>query len=151
MPIYEIWEKPTIDEGAWIAPGAEIIGDVKIGKNCYIGFGAIIRGDFASIIIGDETAVEENVVIHAANQTKIGNQVIIGHRAMIHNATINDGTLIGMKSMICDDTIIGEDAIVAEQSLVQKNQIVPLGVVYAGSPARAIKNTQRRHKEFLIT
>ncbi len=78
MPIYEIdGQSPQIGQGTWVAPSAEIIGNVEIGDNCYIGFGAIIRGDFGKIIIGNETLVEESVVIHTAELTDIGNKVIM--------------------------------------------------------------------------
>ena len=114
MPIYEVCDKkPIIGDRTWIAPSAEIIGDVKIGKNCYIGFGAIIRGDIGSITIGDETVIEENVVIHAGAKTIIGSRVIIGHMVMIHDTLIKDNSLIGMMSMICDDSIIGDWSILA--------------------------------------
>ena len=83
MPLYEFnGKKPSVGEGTWIAPSAEIIGDVTIGKNCYIGFGAIIRGDFGPIEIGNESAIEESVNIHTAERVKIGNRVIVGHMAM---------------------------------------------------------------------
>jgi carbonic anhydrase/acetyltransferase-like protein (isoleucine patch superfamily) len=150
VPIYEIDGKsPQIGKRTWVAPSAEIIGDVEIGDNCYIGFGAIIRGDFGKIIIGDESLVEECVVIHTAELTKIGNKVIIGHMAMIHDATIHDEALIGMKSMICEYATIGEKAIVAEQSLVRKNTHIPPGKIVAGSPAKVVGNVGKRHRERL--
>ena len=100
MPIYEIdGKRPQVGIGTWVAPNAEIIGDVEIGENYYIGFGAIIRGDFGKIRIGNESLVEECVVIHTTELTEIGNKVIIGHMAMIHDATIHDGAVIGMKAM----------------------------------------------------
>ena len=103
MPLYELNNiKPSIGEGTWIAPSAEIIGDVTIGKNCYIGFGAVIRGDFGPIIIGNEALIEDNVVIHTATRTEIGNRVIVDHLAMIHDAIIEDSSLVGMKAMICE-------------------------------------------------
>ena len=151
MPLYEINDKkPVVGEGTWIAQSAEIIGDVKIGEKCFIGFGAVVRGDFGAIVIGSETAVEENVVIHAASRAEIGNGVIIGHMAMIHNAVIGDSSLIGMKSMICDDSVIGEWSIIAEQSLVKRSQHVPSGRIFGGSPAREIGSLQKRHREQLV-
>jgi carbonic anhydrase/acetyltransferase-like protein (isoleucine patch superfamily) len=138
---------PRISKGTWLAPSAEIIGDVEIGENCYVGFGAIIRGDFGKIRIGNETMVEECVVIHTANKMEIRNRVIIGHMAMIHDAIINDGALIGMKAMICEHTCIGEGAIVAEQSLVKKSTNIAPWKIVAGSPAKVIGDVSRRHKE----
>lgn len=150
MPIYEIEGKsPVIGPGTWMAPSAEVIGDVEIGQNCYIGFGAIIRGDFGKIKIGDGTLIEEGVVVHAADLTNIGNKVIVGHLAMIHDATINDEVLIGMKSMICEYATIGEGTIVAEQSLVRKNSNVQPGKIVAGTPVKVVGDVSRRHRERL--
>ncbi len=152
MPLYEINnKKPVVGEGTWIAPSAQITGDVKIGVNCFIGFGAVIRGDFGTIVIGNETVVEENVVIHAASKTEIGSGVIIGHMAMIHNALIGDSTLIGMMSMICDDSMIDEWSIIAEQSLIKRGRRVPSGRIYGGSPAREIGKLQKRHRKLLVS
>lgn len=147
MPLYEMnGKRPVIGKGTWVAPSAEIIGDVKIGRNCYIGFGAIIRADFGPIIIGDETMVEENVVIHTGTRAEIGSRVIIGHMVMIHDAVIRDNALIGMMSMISDNTVIGEGAIVAEQSLVRKGQVIPAGKICAGSPAVVVSEVEERHR-----
>ena len=150
MPIYEIeGQSPQVGKGTWMAPSAEIIGDVEIGENCYIGFGAIIRGDFGKIIIGNQSLVEEGVVIHTAELTQIGNKVIIGHLAMIHDATIHDRALIGMKAMICEYATIGEWSIIAEQSLVRKQTTIPPGKIAAGSPARVVGDVGKDHRERL--
>jgi len=150
MPIYEIEGKsPQVGRGTWMAPSAEIIGDVEIGENCYIGFGAIIRGDFGKIIIGNQSLVEEGVVIHTAELTEIGNKVIIGHLAMIHDATIHDRALIGMKAMICEYATIGEWSIIAEQSLVRKQTTIPPGKIAAGSPAKVVGDVGKDHRERL--
>lgn len=150
MPLYEINRKrPRIGNGTWVAPSAEIIGDVAIGEHCYIGFGAVIRGDFGPITVGDGSLVEENVVIHTAQNTTIGKNVIIGHMAMLHDAIVHDSVLIGMKSMVCEGAVIGEGAILAEQSLVRKNQKIPPGKIFAGSPAVFVKEVTARHREMM--
>ena len=151
MPIYEIDnKKPVVGKGTWIAPSAEIIGDVEIGQNCFVGFGAIIRGDFGRIVIGNGTLVEENVVIHSGSLVEIGDNVTIGHMVMIHDAVIKDRALVGMMSMISNGSTIGEWTIIAEQSLVKKNQTVAPGKIYAGSPAREIGDLKERHRSNLI-
>lgn len=150
MPLYEFnGKKPTVGEGTWIAPSAEIIGDVTIGRSCYIGFGAIIRADFGPIRIGNESAIEEAVMIHVGERADIGNRVIVGHMAMLHDVTIHDFVLIGMQSMICSFSTIKEWTIIAEQSLVRKNSIIPSGKIYGGSPARQIGVTTDHHRETL--
>jgi len=150
MPVYAFdGKKPVIGAGTWIAPNAYVIGDVCIGERCYIGFGAVIRGDFGSITIGDECASEEGVVIHGPTRTINGNRVIAGHMAMIHNATIHDCALIGMQAMICDNSVIGEWAIVAEKSMVMKNVVLAGNRIYGGIPAAVVADLQQRHYDYL--
>ncbi|MBN1498080.1 MAG: gamma carbonic anhydrase family protein [Spirochaetes bacterium] len=141
MPIYQIKDRrPDIATGTWIAPSAEIIGDVRIGRNCYIGWGAILRGDYGTIIIGDETAIEEGVIIHARpmDRTEIGRRVTVGHGAMIHNAVLKDFATVGMRATISDFAEAGEWSLVAEQALVARKQIIPPEKVYAGVPAKEL-------------
>ena len=150
MPVYSFnGKKPVIGEGTWIAPNAYVIGDVRIGERCYIGFGAVIRGDFGNITIGDECAIEEGVVIHGPTQTLIGSRVIAGHMAMIHNATIRDCALIGMQAMICDNSVIGEWTIVAEKSMVMKNVTLDGRKIYGGIPAIEMADLRQRHYDYL--
>jgi len=150
MPFFEVNERrPQIGEGAWIAPTAEIIGDVRIGANCYIGFGAVLRGDYGTIEIGEGSAIEEGAMIHArpGGLASIGKDVTVGHMVMIHNATIEDYAVIGMQSMISDFTTIGTWAIVAEQSLVKRNQVITPETIWAGAPAVEKGPLQDRHKQ----
>lgn len=150
MPLYEFdGKRPVVGPGTWIAPSAEIIGAVTIGRSCYIGFGAVIRADFGIITVGDETAIEEGVLIHEAEQVNIGNRVIVGHMAMIHDATIEDCALIGMQSMICDNSRVGEWAMLAEKSLVMKRQVIPPNEIFGGIPARKIGPVTEKHKAHL--
>lgn len=148
MPIYEVNQKrPVIGRYTWIAPTAQVIGDVTIGNGCYIGYGAIIRGDFGSVIIGNNTAVEEGVMIHSRPRgvTTIGESVTIGHLAMIHDCILNNYCVIGMSSTITSHSEVGEWAIIAEHSLIKSNQIVPPRKIYAGAPAIEKGDVQQRH------
>ncbi len=150
MPLYEInGRKPVVGEGTWIAPSAEIIGDVRIGKRCYIGFGAIIRGDYGTIIIGDQTAIEETCMIHARPMqvVQIGNRVTVGHMVMIHGSTIMDNAVIGMHATLSDNAEIGEWAIVAEHALVVNKQKIPGYKVYGGVPAKEIGDVTQKHMD----
>lgn len=149
MTLYEInGKRPVIDPSSWVAPSADLIGDVIIGKNCYVGWGAVLRGDYGTIIIGDGSAIEENVTIHArpGDYTRIGKEVTIGHNAMIHNATICDYAVIGMNSTITDFTTIGEWAIIGEHSLIKRNMSVPAGKIFAGVPAGEKGDVLEKHK-----
>lgn len=136
MALYEYNGKvPLVGEGTWIASSAEIIGDVTIGRNCWIGPCAVIRGDFGTIAIGDETAVEDGAVIHTPSSVKIGSWVTIGHLAMIHGSLVDDYAVVGMHCTLGDSAQVGAWSIVAEHSLVKKNQVVPAHKLYAGAPA----------------
>jgi carbonic anhydrase/acetyltransferase-like protein (isoleucine patch superfamily) len=146
MTIYEFEKrKPSIGKGTFIFKSADIIGDVIIGENCYIGPGAKIRGDYGSIRIGNNTAVEENVVIHARpdEKTSIGNFVTIGHSAIIHNAKINDWAVIGMGSIVSDWAEIGKWAVVAEGSLVKNKQKIPDNTIAVGVPGKVISEVSK--------
>lgn len=151
MAIYEFnKKKPHLDKSAWIAQSAEIIGDVRIGKRCWIGPNAVLRGDFGSIIIGDDTAIEDGVVIHTPTSVEIGNFVTIGHMAMIHGKLIKDYAVIGMNSTMGDSTIVGSWSIVAEHSLVKKNQIVPDYKLYAGCPAVDKGDINQQYRDIML-
>lgn len=150
MAIYEInGKKPVIEESVWIAPNATVIGDVHIGKGCYIGFGAVIRGDFGSIVIGDGSIIEDNVVIHAAQATRIGNGVIVAHQALIHDAVIGDNVLIGMQALVGSRVVVGAHAIVAEKSHLRDGTVVDAGTIVAGQPAAPVKKATEVHRQAL--
>jgi carbonic anhydrase/acetyltransferase-like protein (isoleucine patch superfamily) len=141
---------PKIDESAWVFPSADVIGKVTIGPNVYIGAGAVIRGDYGTIIIGEGSAIEENVTIHARMNEKcvIGKNVTVGHAAMLHNCTINDNAVIGMNSTISDYAIIGEWAIIAEGAVVKSKAQISPNIIAAGVPAVEIGPVNENHKQF---
>lgn len=152
MALYEFNGKaPLVGEGTWIASSAEIIGEVTIGKNCWIGPCAVIRGDFGSITIGDETAIEDGAVIHTPRSVSIGRWVTVGHLAMIHGSTVEDYSVIGMNSTLGDNTQVGAWAIVAEHSLVKKNQVIPSYKLYGGVPAVEKGDITELYKEVMLT
>ncbi len=141
--------KPDVAATAYVSPTAQVIGDVAIGERCYIGHGAILRGDYGSIEIGDETAVEEGVIVHARPQdwTRIGKRVTIGHGAMIHNATIRDGAVIGMRAVVSDFSEVGEGAIIGEMGLVKNGQKIPARKVALGVPVKVVGDVEERHSD----
>ena len=148
MPIYKFEDRcPKIAPGAYISPTSTVIGAVSIGRDCYIGHGAILRGDYGTIKIGNGTAVEEGVIIHARPDdfTSIGEQVTVGHGAMIHNATIEDGAVIGMRATISDYSEVGQWAIVGEMTLVKNGQKIPARKIAVGIPARIIGAVEEKH------
>jgi carbonic anhydrase/acetyltransferase-like protein (isoleucine patch superfamily) len=127
-----------------------VIGDVIIGENCYVGHGAILRGDYGRIEIGDSTAVEEGVIAHAppGEMFQIGTRVTIGHGAVIHGKYIGDLAVIGMGAIISIWAEIGKRSIVAEGSVVKMKQIIPPNVVAAGNPARVVRKVSDQDEEF---
>ena len=140
---------PRIGAGTYVSETATVIGDVTIGENCYIGHGAILRGDYGRIEIGPETAVEEGVIIHAAPGVtcRIGRRVTFGHGAIIHAQEVGDWAVIGMGAVVSINAKIGEWAIVAEAAAVKQGQTVEPGVVAAGIPAKPVRPVLDRDRE----
>jgi gamma-carbonic anhydrase len=133
---------PVIDEDCFLAETATIIGDVEIGNNCSVWFNAVIRGDVHYIKIGKNTNVQDNVVIHATykkSPTNIGDNVTIAHGAIIHGCTIKNSVMVGMNAVILDDVVVESNSIIAAGSVVTKGTAVESGCVYAGIPAKKIK------------
>ena len=120
-----------------------------IGQECFIGAGAIIRGDYGRIEIGSGTAIEEGCIIHAPpNETcEIGNGVIIGHGAIIHCSKIEDYTFIGMGAILSIHSVVGEGSIIGEGAIVTQGQVIPPKKVAVGNPVRIIKNVAEQHEE----
>lgn len=148
MAIYAFEDRrPDVAATAYVSPTAQVIGDVAIGERCYIGHGAILRGDYGSIEVGDESAIEEGVIVHARpdDWTRIGRRVTIGHGAMIHNATIRDEAVIGMRAVISDFSVVGEGAIIGEMGLVRNHQEVPARKVALGIPVKVVGDVDERH------
>ncbi len=140
---------PKIGEGTFIAPTADVIGDVTIGKNCYVGPGAIIRGDYGTIIIGDETSIQENVVIHARpnDVTKIGSRVTLGHGCIVHNCVIEDEVVVGMRAVVTDYCTVKKWAVIGEGAVVPNSKIVEEGDIVVGVPAKPVGNIHDETKK----
>jgi carbonic anhydrase/acetyltransferase-like protein (isoleucine patch superfamily) len=131
---------PVIGKGSYVHPSADVLGDVAVGDGCWVGPGARIRGDYGRIVIGDNTSIEDNCVVHArpGEQTTIGDWVTVGHGAIVHNATIKDWVILGMGSIVSDWAVVGEWAVIAEGAVVIQNQEIPGSVKAAGVPARIL-------------
>ncbi|WP_299834462.1 gamma carbonic anhydrase family protein [uncultured Tenacibaculum sp.] len=136
-------KEPQIPEDCFVAENATIVGEVTIGTECSVWFNAVIRGDVHFIKMGNKVNVQDGVVIHATYQkspTTIGNNVSIGHNAIVHGCTIHDNVLVGMGSIIMDDCIIESNTIIAAGAVVTKNTHVKSGSIYAGVPAKKVKD-----------
>ncbi len=133
---------PKYGKSCFFAENATLIGQVNMGKDCSVWFHAVLRGDVNSIIIGDRVNIQDGAVIHGTfekSATTIGNDVSIGHNAIVHGCTIEDRVLVGMGSVIMDDCVVGSNSIIAAGSVLPKNTFVPEGTVFAGVPAKKIK------------
>jgi len=142
-------QHPDIDATAWIAPGAVVIGDVKMGKDSAVWFGCVIRGDVHYIEIGERSNIQDLSMVHVThykkedrsdgNPTIIGDDVTVGHRVMLHGCTVENACLIGMSATILDGAVIGKESIVGAGSLVTKNKVFPPRSLIMGSPAKVVR------------
>jgi len=141
--IYEFLKcSPDFDESVFVAPSADIIGDVTIGIQSSVWFNVTIRGDVNWIEIGERSNIQDNTCIHVMNQTgptKIGDEVTVGHSAMIHGCTIHDRVLIGIHTTVLDKAVIESDVIVAAGSLVPPGKRLESGYLYMGSPVKQVR------------
>tara|TARA_B100000963_G_scaffold346704_1_gene352220 strand:- start:1634 stop:2146 length:513 start_codon:yes stop_codon:yes gene_type:complete len=134
---------PKFGEDIYIAENATIVGDVFCGNQCSFWFNAVVRGDVNYIKMGNKVNVQDGAVIHGTfekSPTNIGNNVSIGHQATVHGCTIQDNVLVGMGAIIMDDCVIGENSIIAAGAVLIARTIVEPGSIYAGVPAKKIKN-----------
>lgn len=144
---------PQIGNNCFLAETAAVIGDVTIGNDCSIWYGTVLRGDVNSIRIGNRVNIQDGAVIHTLYQrskTIIGNNVSIGHNATVHGATIEDNCLIGMGATILDNAIIESGAIVAANALVTSGMRVEKGCIYAGVPAKKIKEVSVEQQKEIV-
>lgn len=150
MPVYEFEGRvPVIDPTAYVFPNATVIGKVTLGRNVWVGPGAVLRGDYGEIEVGDFTAVEDNVVVHArpSEKTTIGKHVTLGHLSVIHTPAISDWAVIGMGATVSDFARIGEWAAVAEGAVVRNKAEIPPGAIAAGVPAKVIGEISDSYRE----
>jgi phenylacetic acid degradation protein len=150
MGIFEFEGRtPVIAPTTYVDEDAKVIGDVRIGAQCYIGPGARIRGDYGIIMIGDRTSVQENCVVHARMNDKceVGSHVQIGHGAILHNCTIKDYAVIGIGAVVADYSTVGLWSIIGEGAVVTSGRSIPDGMVAVGIPAKAIRGVSDAEKE----
>ncbi len=134
---------PMFGNNCFVAPNSTIVGDVTMGNDCSIWFNAVIRGDVNKIILGNKVNVQDNATIHCTYQkaaTSIGNNVSIGHNAIVHGCVIGNNVLIGMGAIVMDNCKIGNQVIIAAGAVVLEGTEVPDNCVYAGVPAKKVKD-----------
>jgi carbonic anhydrase/acetyltransferase-like protein (isoleucine patch superfamily) len=142
--------QPIVGWGTYVSETASVIGDVRIGSDCYVGHGVILRGDYGTIIIGDGTAVEEGVIVHAPphDRCTIGNRVTVGHGAIIHAKSIGDFVTIGMGAILSIRCEVGGGSIIAEGAIVKRGQKTPESSVMAGNPARKVREMKQEDSDY---
>ena len=134
---------PQFGKSCKLAENATITGNVIMGNNCSVWFNAVIRGDVHSVRIGNNVNVQDNAVIHCTYQkcpVNIGHNVSIAHSAIVHGCTIEDNVLVGMGSILMDDVVVESNSIIAAGAVVTKGTRVPAGTVWAGNPAKKLKD-----------
>jgi carbonic anhydrase/acetyltransferase-like protein (isoleucine patch superfamily) len=134
---------PVMGNNCFIAPNATIVGEVIMGDDCSVWFNAVLRGDVNFIRIGNKVNVQDGAVIHCTylkTGTTIGNNVSIGHNAIVHGCVIDDNVLVGMGAIVMDNAHIGSNSIIAAGAVVLENTIVEPGTIYAGVPAKKVKD-----------
>lgn len=134
---------PQLGNNCFVAPNATIVGDVICGDDCSIWFNAVVRGDVNSIRMGNKVNIQDGAVIHCTYQktkTNLGNNVSVGHNAIVHGCTVHDNVLIGMGAIVMDNCEIGSNTIIAAGAVLTEGTVVPSGCIYAGVPAKKIKD-----------
>lgn len=141
LPVKDIF--PVIGNNCFIAPNATIVGDVIMGDDCSVWFNTVIRGDVNSIRIGNRVNIQDGAVLHCTYQkTKaiVGNNVSIGHNAIVHGCVIHDNVLVGMGAIVMDNAEVGSNCIIAAGAVVLEKTIIEPGSIYAGVPAKKVKD-----------
>jgi carbonic anhydrase/acetyltransferase-like protein (isoleucine patch superfamily) len=143
---------PQFGSNCFFADNAVVVGEVTMGNNCTVWFNAVVRGDVHSITIGDNTNIQDGAIIHCTYQkakTVIGSNVSIAHNAIVHGCTVEDNVLIGMGAIIMDDAVIGSNSVIAAGAIILPKTRVEPGSMYAGNPARRMKDISDEMKEVI--
>lgn len=141
---------PRIARSAFIAANATLVGDVEIGENASIWYGVILRGDGPGIRVGENSNLQDGTVVHVAARglmTIVGKNVTVGHKALLHACEVQDGAFIGMNSTVLDGAVVESEAMVAAGALVTPGKIVRRGELWAGSPARKLRDLTEKDFE----
>jgi gamma-carbonic anhydrase len=144
--------EPRFGSNCFLAENAVVVGEVLMGDNCTVWFNAVVRGDVHSITIGNNTNIQDGAIIHCTYQkakTIIGSNVSIAHNAIVHGCTIEDNVLIGMGAIVMDDAVIGANSVIAAGAIVLPGTKVDPGSIYAGIPAKRVKDISEEMKSVI--
>ncbi len=134
---------PTIGKDCYLAENCTIVGDVEMGDECSVWFGAVVRGDVNSIKMGNKVNIQDNAVIHCTYEkhpTVLGNNVSVGHNAIVHGCTLHDNVLVGMGAIVMDQVVVESNSIIAAGAVVLEGTHIESGSIYAGVPAKKVKD-----------
>jgi gamma-carbonic anhydrase len=143
---------PIFGSNCFFADNAVVVGEVTMGNNCTVWFNAVVRGDVHSITIGDNTNIQDGAIIHCTYQkakTVIGSNVSIAHNAIVHGCTVEDNVLVGMGAIIMDGAVIGNHSVIAAGAIILPGTIVEPGSMYAGNPAKRMKDISDDMREVI--
>ncbi len=138
---------PQFGKNCYLAENCTVVGDVVMGDDCSVWFNAVVRGDVNSIRIGNKVNIQDGAVIHCTYQktkTNLGNNVSIGHNAIVHGCTVHDNVLIGMGAIVMDNCVIESNCIIAAGAVLTENTHVEAGSIWAGVPAKKVKNIDQK-------
>jgi carbonic anhydrase/acetyltransferase-like protein (isoleucine patch superfamily) len=144
-------KKPQLGQGVYIARGAVVIGDVTLGDHSSVWYNSVLRGDINRIVIGHHTNIQDNAVIHLADEFPclIGNYVTVGHSAIVHACTVGDECLIGMGATVLDGSVIGEQCLIGANALVTPETRIEPGSLVLGSPAKVVRALTPKERDEL--
>ncbi|MBC8256774.1 MAG: gamma carbonic anhydrase family protein [Candidatus Marinimicrobia bacterium] len=146
-------KQPQLGNNVYVSENAMVIGDVTLGDEVNIWFGAVLRGDMHYIKIGNRTNIQDNSVVHVTtgvSPTNIGSGVTVGHGAIIHGCTIEDDCLIGMGAILMDDAIVGAGSLIGAGALIPPNMIIPENSLVVGSPGKIVRQVKPAEREMIL-
>ena len=146
-------KQPRLGKNVYVSENAMVIGNVTLGDEVNIWFGAVLRGDMHYIKIGNRTNIQDNSVVHVTTEvspTNIGNGVTVGHGAIIHGCTIEDDCLIGMGAILMDDAVIGAGSLIGAGALIPPNMIIPENSLVVGSPGKVLRQVKDFEREMIL-
>lgn len=140
---------PRLGRNVFIARSATVLGDVTLGDRANVWYGAVLRGDINRIVVGADTNVQDNAVVHVSDEfaCAIGERVTVGHSAIVHACRVGDEVLVGMGAVILDGAVVGDQSIVGAQALVKQGMEIPPGSLVLGAPARVVRKLERRERQ----
>jgi len=141
-------QKPKLGKGVYIAKTATVIGDVTLGANSSVWYGAVLRGDINRIVVGHHSNIQDNAVVHLADDFAciLGNWVTVGHGAIVHACTVGDETLVGMGAVILDGAVIGKQSLIGAKALVTQGTKIPPGSLVLGAPAKVVRKLSKEER-----